>query len=405
MPRADLSRVRIVLVEPHYGGNIGQCARAMLNMGLSRLSLVSPRQHLTSEAYWMAREAKGILEGAEIFDSLPAALASNNLAIGTTRRVGKYRRPILTCREAAQKLIPLLGKNEAALVFGREDSGLTGHELDRCQWLVSIPANESFPSLNLAQAVLVCCYELFLATGQTDVDTTAPNLAGPELLERFYKHQEKVLQEIRFLHGDQAPSILRTLRRIYGRAALEPRDLKILHGVLAQMDWYRRRAEGQPEARIGRAREEDWPSVLSLLEESALPTAGLAGHRDRLFVARAGDLIVGCVAVEVYRRGAILRSLAVRADHRRTGLGRRLVAEALSEARHSGTPTVFLLTEDGEEFFARCGFQASSRDAIPEPLRVSAELRGDVCPASATVMRLDLTGGGSGAETVHDKEV
>src|SRR5437870_6604816 len=157
----DLHRIQVVLVEPRYGGNVGQVARAMMNFGLSRLVLVNPREHLTAESYWMAREGKSILDGAQVHTCLEGALQEADLAVGTTRRVGKYRRPAVTPEEFASEAAPLTQHNTVAIVFGREDSGLSASELALCQWIVSIPASENFPSLNLAQAVLLVAYTLF----------------------------------------------------------------------------------------------------------------------------------------------------------------------------------------------------------------------------------------------------
>lgn len=243
----DLGRIQIVLVEPLYGGNIGQVARAMRNFGLTRLVLVNPREHKTAESYWMAREGKDILDAAEVHTCLEGALQEAGLAVGTTRRVGKYRRPALTPEEFVAQASPLTRENTVAVVFGREDSGLSAAELALCQWIVSIPASEEFPSLNLAQAVLLMSYTLFRSgdsPAKEAVEGAGLRLAGPGELERFYHHLEETLGSIGFLTGDQAPSIMITLRRIFGRANLESRDLKILRGILGQMEWYRKRAEG-----------------------------------------------------------------------------------------------------------------------------------------------------------------
>lgn len=241
----DPGRIQIVLVEPLYGGNVGQVARAMKNFGLTRLVLVNPREHQTAEAYWMAREGKDILDAAEVHTCLEGALQDAGLAVGTTRRVGKYRRPALTPEEFAAQAAPLTRDNTVAVVFGREDSGLTAAELALCQWIVTIPASEEFPSLNLAQAVLLIGYTIFRA-GSSPLEEAAEGaglrLAGPAELERYYQHLEETLANIGFLTGDQAPAIMITLRRIFGRANLESRDLKILRGILGQMEWYRRRA-------------------------------------------------------------------------------------------------------------------------------------------------------------------
>ncbi len=246
-PGLSLDRIQIVLVEPLYGGNIGQVSRAMMNFGLSRLVLVNPREHLTAESYWMARDGKKIMDEALVRPTLDAALEGVGLAVGTTRRISKYRRPALTPEELARELAPLTAENDVALVFGREDSGLTAEELNLCQWIVSIPASERFPSLNLAQAVLLMGYVLFRSTLAPDAEAAKGaglRLAGPSELERFHQHLEETLGSIGFLTGDHSPSILISLRRIFGRANLESRDVAILRGVLGQMDWYRKNSTG-----------------------------------------------------------------------------------------------------------------------------------------------------------------
>ncbi len=178
-PGLNLDRIQIVLVEPLYGGNIGQVSRAMMNFGLSRLVLVNPREHLTAESYWMARDGKRIMDEAAVRPTLEAALEGVGLAVGTTRRISKYRRPALTPEELARDLAPLTAENDVALVFGREDSGLTAEELNLCQWIVSIPASERFPSLNLAQAVLLMGYVLFRSTLAPDAEAAKGAGASP----------------------------------------------------------------------------------------------------------------------------------------------------------------------------------------------------------------------------------
>jgi len=408
MPLPILSRVRVVLVEPQYGGNIGQCARAMINTGLARLVLVNPREHLTDEAFWMAREGRAIVEGAEVVASLAEALRPVGLAVATTRRIGKYRQPDGTPREAAGRIVPLLAAgNEVALVFGREDFGLRGEELDLCQWIVSIPASDDFPSLNLAQAVLVCAYELFLtASADEEPVEAAEVLAGPEKLERFYEHLHDVLTEIRFLIGDQAPAVFRSLRRLFGRAALQPREVKMLHGVLGQVGWFRNRALAvTPGPVIRWAAPEEFPAVGALLIQCGLspsgllpPLARISGASDpaaagsmalpqRLLVAKTAGELAGCVALECAEAVALLRSLAVAPGQRGSGLGRRLVAEARDEARRCGCAEVYLLTLDAADWFARWGFERVQRDRFPESLRASAQWQETSCEP-ATVMRL-----------------
>ena len=412
-----LSGVRIVLVEPQYGGNIGQCARALLNTGLHRLVLVNPRAHLTEEAFWMARDGRRLLEEAEVTGSLAEALRPVGMALATTRRIGRHRPADFTPRQAAAHVVPLLeAGNGVALVFGREDNGLKSEEIDLCQGVISIPASAEFPSLNLAQAVLVCAYELFLAALAHDKDGREEErnagadglLAGPERLERFYERLQAVLTDVGFLVGDQAPAVFRSLRRVFGRAGLDPRELKMLHGVLAQVEWFRNRAErerakaqGEKTPAIRWARAADFDPVRRLLARCELPETGLrapavppddahgAGLAQRVLVAEADGAIQGCVALEFEIPFAMLRSLAVEPTWRGRGLGARLVAEALDEARRLGVTEVALLTRDAADWFSRLGFERIARERFPEALKRSPQWVHGCC-ASAEALRLTL---------------
>ncbi len=157
-----LEKIAIVLVEPREPGNIGAAARAMANMGLSRLVLVRPPEHRVPEAFRMALAARPILESAEVVDDLGQALAGFGLVAGTTRRPGAGRRGRVTPRQFAAELPVVAAANDVAILFGREESGLTNDQLQYCQRLVTIPSSDGFGSLNLAQAVLTIAYEIFL---------------------------------------------------------------------------------------------------------------------------------------------------------------------------------------------------------------------------------------------------
>ena len=326
----DLGKFRVVLVEPLYGGNIGQVARAMVNFGLSSLVLVNPREHLTPEAYWMAREGKGILEGAAVHPTLEEALAGTGLAVGTTRRAGKYRRPALTPEEFAAEAGPLSSGNEIAIVFGREDSGLSGAELALCQWIVTIPASDNFPSLNLAQAVLLIGYELFLksSAGAEAVGAASDlRLAGPAALERFYRHLEETLTAIGFLTGDQAPAILISLRRVFGRANLEERDVKILRGILGQMEWYKRNATGPVLKSEKRAAEEASVGDAAVGEGAV---GGAAVGEGAVVEAAVGEAAVGKTVVGEGAIGeaAVGKAVVGEATVGEAAVGEAAVAEA-----------------------------------------------------------------------------
>lgn len=232
----------IVLVEPLHPGNIGAAARAMKNMGFRRLRLVNPTDPFCSEARRMASGALDILERAEIFQSLPEALADLHVTVGLTARTGKGRIRKLDPHGLVRHLRSYPPEARLGLVFGREDRGLSNQELDLCNLLVTIPTAPEHPSLNVAQAVLLVCYEFLKEAAEPTADArprkTVP--APSEELEALYRHGREVLLRIGFLHESNPDRILRVLRRIFGRIGLESREVSILRGILRQMDWYAR---------------------------------------------------------------------------------------------------------------------------------------------------------------------
>jgi tRNA/rRNA methyltransferase len=250
--QAALDRIRVVLVEPQHAGNIGAVARAMKNMALSRLVLVNPVDHLAMEARMMAMHAFDILQRARIVGTLSQAVADAGYVVGTTRRLGKTRQAMLTSRAIAPWLLELAAANPLALVFGREDSGLTNEELARCHELITIPAHPVFGSLNLAQAVLLVCYELYVASS-TQSPSAPPRLATVEELERLYTRMREVLRRIGFLHGSQPDRMMGYFRRFFARHGLKSRDVKIFLGVFRQIEWYigRQTTEGSSLSATG----------------------------------------------------------------------------------------------------------------------------------------------------------
>jgi len=240
----SLQKIAIVLVKPQYAGNIGAVSRAMKNMGLSRLILVSPAQDpLSSEARMMATSAKDLLEGAEIFPSLHEALSGFRWVAGTSARRGRLRGPFVTPREICPEIIALARSIPAAILFGPEDKGLTNQELAPCKALISLPTHPQLPSLNLAQAVMVFCYELFLAglvlqEGVPSVPGMVSKPAEFQRVEGMYSHLEDLLLRIGFLDPQNPKRIMHAFRRIFGRAGLSDRDVAILRGVFRQLEWY-----------------------------------------------------------------------------------------------------------------------------------------------------------------------
>ncbi|MFA7060311.1 MAG: RNA methyltransferase [Pedobacter sp.] len=229
--------VSIVLVEPQSPGNIGMVCRAMKNMGLSRLRLVKGCDRFHPESLKFAVAAKDLLEQAEIFPDLPSALADCTLTVGTTRRHGKYRQEILSPPEVATCLSNQAKPDcLAAIVFGREDSGLTTDELSLCRWHATIPSAEQYGSLNLAQSVLLFCYELGKA-GNSPGGGRNMQMATSAEMESMFSQLGTCLLKIGFLNEQNPEHIMRSLRRIFFRAELDIREVSILRGMMTQIDW------------------------------------------------------------------------------------------------------------------------------------------------------------------------
>ena len=232
----SLKNLRIVLVRPRYSGNIGAVARAMRNMGINDLALVNPIQLCRNAADTMAVHARDVLDTMQVHTSLRAAVADCGLVVGTTCRPGLYRADALTPRTLAPHLVAAAEANRVALVFGPEDSGLANDDLRLCHRLVTIPTDSTYTSLNVAQAVLLCCYEVFVAQGEAAAPPRP--LAIAERQELMYEKLKSALLKIGFLHGDNPDHIMFALRRILGRAGLEDRDVRILLGMARQIEWY-----------------------------------------------------------------------------------------------------------------------------------------------------------------------
>lgn len=230
--------VCIILVRPKFPENIGSVARAMKNMGLGRLVVVDGCCPLHANAYKLASGAEDILERAEEFLTLREAISEVGCVVGTTSRRRKERDPEVTPEALVKKLIPLSQKNLIGLVFGSEKEGLTNEELSLCDLSVRIPSMESFPSLNLAQAVMVVSYVLFRSS--TEIPKDERRLAPAEEMERMLGHMEKTLLRIGFLDVKNPQRIMRVLRRLFGRSQMDEREVKILQGVWSQMDHHSR---------------------------------------------------------------------------------------------------------------------------------------------------------------------
>ncbi len=244
---ALLDNIRVVLVEPLYAGNIGSVCRAMANMGLSDLALVNPKE-LGDEARWMACHAHEILEQRTVFASLADAVADCGSVMGTTARDGLYRQHALSPREWAPRALESAQSGKAALVFGREDSGLSNEELALCTHVVRIPSVPAYRSLNLAQAVLIFAYEIYLATDQYEPPREKSEEAPAALRERMFGLWRTMLLNIGFMEPEKADHMMFGLRRIFARGARTEDDVHILMGVARQAEWARANAKPGPHA-------------------------------------------------------------------------------------------------------------------------------------------------------------
>ncbi|MGR8934169.1 MAG: RNA methyltransferase [Gammaproteobacteria bacterium] len=228
-----LANIRIVLVGTSHPGNIGAVARAMKNMCMDNLYLVAPKIFPSADATARASGADDVLAGAVMCDTLQEAIADCALVIGASARSRTIDWPEITPGECAELLSCEALHQQAAIVFGRENSGLKNHELDCCRYLLKIPCNSAYSSLNLAHAVQVICYELFIRSAAPPGPQQRDKpLATAAQMESFYGHLQQTLQDIGFMHPDKSKSIMRRLRRVYNRAALDTKELDILRGIL-----------------------------------------------------------------------------------------------------------------------------------------------------------------------------
>jgi len=233
----DLSRIRIVLVEPRVPENIGMAARAMKNCGVSRLVLVRPVEHLSAAACRPAMEAFPLVQSAEVHPRLDEAIQGSRMIVGATRRGGQDRYPLLTPSEWIREVLPRAEGQEVSILFGAEKDGLSTEATDRCDVLLRLPAHPDFGSFNLAQAVLLVCYELFRASEHYTAAEKPLELATDKEREEFFVHLEGLLLTVGFLHENNPGRIMSSLRRLFGRTGLEGRDIRILRGILSQIEW------------------------------------------------------------------------------------------------------------------------------------------------------------------------
>jgi TrmH family RNA methyltransferase len=241
---------RIVLVDTNHPGNIGAVARAMKNMGLRELCLVRPKFFPHADATARASGADDLLERARVFETLEEAIADCGLVVGTSARQRHLPWDLVEPRECAARIAQELRIGHVAVVFGSERYGLTNEELARCNWLVTIPTDDEYRSLNIAMAVQVIAYEIWLATrpGAPEPAPREVPLATAEEMTRLYEHIEQVLEEIDFRDRTGGGHLMARIRRLFNRAQLDQNEMNILRGVLTAVQ-SRRRPAGKSAAR------------------------------------------------------------------------------------------------------------------------------------------------------------
>jgi tRNA/rRNA methyltransferase len=242
----SLSKCRIVLVHTHYAGNLGATARVMRNFGLSDLVLVAPYAYTTNpEAVRMARDGLGILNSARIVPELGDALADCVYSFATSSMTaGVWRSGTIgTVAEKMPELIAASDAGPVAIVFGPEPHGLSNDEISRCNGMVYVPVDAEYGSLNLAQAVAICCYELRKAWSKSENDARgqpevpARSVAPFEDQERMFEHLREAFTAIGYLWGEKADALMHAVRHLVGRSQPTPQEVKLLHGLARQMLW------------------------------------------------------------------------------------------------------------------------------------------------------------------------
>ncbi len=227
--------VSFILVEPREPGNIGAAARAMKNMGFSRLELVNPVDFRTEEAKWMACQGYGLLKDARVHLTFDEAIGDKHLVIGTTRRLGTRRGLIVRLEDSVKRIVSSAKKNRVAILFGRERNGLLNREVDECGFLVTIPTEPSAPSLNLAQSVLLVAYEL----SRRSYSMALPDLVVQGRLPHLLARINETLHLLDYIpRGDRdlEKKIMKNVKHLIGRAGLTDWELNMLYGICSQVE-------------------------------------------------------------------------------------------------------------------------------------------------------------------------
>ncbi len=240
--KVDLDHITIILAQAQIPENIGSVARAMNNMGLKQLTLVDPKNCDLSRVLKTATGSSiDVIEKMEVFEDLREALGPYQYVVGTTARIGSLRPAMTQPRGLARDLIRISQNNRVAILFGPEDRGLSNEQLRYCHTLATIPTAK-FSSLNLAQAVMIVCYEIFLVNREKTPEAL-PRLANKFELEGMYEHLKAVLMKIGFIDPQNPEHWMLNIRRYLSRLPLRAREARIIRGVCRQIDWYTEQLE------------------------------------------------------------------------------------------------------------------------------------------------------------------
>jgi tRNA/rRNA methyltransferase len=250
-----LKQFAVVLNRPRIPENIGAAARAICNMGMGRLIVVSPENPDPERMLRMAtHKAAHLVKEMQVYSELEEAVSDFGYIVGTTARTGGVRRHILSPREVAADLFPLAAENQIALVFGSEDRGLANDEIRFCHQLVKIPTAD-FSSLNLAQAIMIVCYEIHVASFQSPAKTV-PKLASSAELERMYGRVKDILMKISFIQPENPEHWMMNIRRFCSRIGLRSSEVDMIMGICRQVDWFGRSGSAELKAESAEKKEE-----------------------------------------------------------------------------------------------------------------------------------------------------
>lgn len=229
--------VFFILVEPKESGNIASSARAMKNMGFTKLSLINPPQ-LKEETKWLAWRSEDVLDKAEEFNKLDDALKDKALTVGTTRRRGSKRGAILDVKVGVKRIYEVAQLNKVAILFGREDKGLFNEEVEKCGFLITIPTSDLQPSLNLSQAVLIVAYELMRMEQIKDLHMERQFYVNKEELDKLYERLYFILKKTGYIseNKDIEKRTINNFKHLFGRTGLTFWELKMLHGLLSHIE-------------------------------------------------------------------------------------------------------------------------------------------------------------------------